>query len=132
MPLRFTFNPRLQAVDQIEAFPDLLSLQAFQEGLVTKTLERQEVQAVLPLYITAEHWERVKAGRGLQKALQKLLPNQPSPQPAAWLEILPKLLNTAVLLLMDKVTFLRFNLDTSGSSAADKSSWCMKSGMQMS
>ena len=103
MPLRFTVNPRLRAVDQIEASPDLVSLEAFHIGLVTKDLDHQAAQAVLPMYITAEHFERVKAGKSLQQALQKLMPGSGSLSPAAWVETMPKLLNTAVLLLMDKV-----------------------------
>ncbi|KAK9867221.1 hypothetical protein WJX84_008701, partial [Apatococcus fuscideae] len=102
MPLRFTVNPRLKAVDQIEASPDLVSLEAFHIGLVTKDLDHQAAQAVLPMYITAEHFERVKAGKSLQQALKKLMPGSGSLSPAAWVETMPKLLNTAVLLLMDK------------------------------
>ena len=104
MLLRFTVNPRLGTLDQIEAYPDLVSTQAFHDGLVISTLDRQPAQAVLPMYITADHFERVKAGNSLQKALRKLLPDQDNPPPLAWLEVLPKLLNTAVLLLMDKAS----------------------------
>ena len=49
----------------------------------------------------------LQAGRGLQKALRALAPEQigtggAPPAPAAWLQIMPKLLNTAIVLLMDK------------------------------
>ncbi|KAK9843303.1 hypothetical protein WJX74_010075 [Apatococcus lobatus] len=107
LPLRHSMNPKTQQLDYIEASLDLVSLDAVHSGWVTRSPDGQEIQACLPLYLTYEHFERVKAGRGLQKALCALAPEQiatgGAPPPAAtWLQIMPKLLNTAIVLLMDK------------------------------
>lgn len=57
LPISFTVNPATQAVDYIEAHPDLLSISAFKAG-VKKTPTRDKIDAVLPVYLTADHFER--------------------------------------------------------------------------
>ena len=60
LPLRHTMNPRTQQLDYIEAGLDLVSLDAVHSGWVDKTPDGQDIQACLPLYLTYEHFERVK------------------------------------------------------------------------
>ena len=57
MPLRWTINPRTGALDYIQADPELLSTSAFQQG-VRETPQHHQVMAVLPAYLTQEHFER--------------------------------------------------------------------------
>lgn len=69
----------------------------------------QSPHHVLPVYITAAHWQRVLDEKLLDPVLQLLCPEHKSgtgrSAPAdAWLQAMPKLMNTAVVLLMDKVS----------------------------
>lgn len=60
LPLRYTMNPKTQQLDYIEAGLDLVSLDAVHSGWVAKSPDGQDIQACLPLYLTYEHFERVK------------------------------------------------------------------------
>ncbi|KAK9828625.1 hypothetical protein WJX72_001162 [[Myrmecia] bisecta] len=104
LPVRFTVNPRTGVVDYIEADMDLLSLEAVQAG-VTKTTANDAFDALLPLYIDADHFQR--ALPAYPALLRKLAPEQvgrggKAPPPQAWLEVLPKMMNTTLVLLCDK------------------------------
>ena len=110
LPLRTTMDPRTRTVDYCEVDMNLVSVAAVHQGQVTATLAGQPLQSrhhVLPVYISPGHWERAAAGRGLPQALQVLCPelrsSGPAAAPSAWLQAIPKLLNTAVVLVMDKV-----------------------------
>lgn len=89
-----------------------ISIAAANQGGLRLPEDGTEVQSphhVLPLYISRQHWERVLAGQSLPQALSVLCPEHRAsgrgpPLPGIWLHAMPKLLNTAVVLLMDKVT----------------------------
>ncbi|GAB4817332.1 hypothetical protein N2152v2_004378 [Parachlorella kessleri] len=108
LPLTFTTNPKTRRVDYLAATcNDLVALAAFQAGLVTKDLEGNAFKAVLPLYITQDHFER--AVPYLPGLLRQLAPHRavglkPSAEvPAdAWLEVLPSALNTCAVLMCDR------------------------------
>lgn len=106
LPLAYTTNPRTGAVDYIEAFPDLLSLSAFKAGMrATPAGPSERVEALLPLYITADHFK--SALPHMPALLAKLAPERVGPDgsppsPDAWLDVISKVLNTAVVLLCDQ------------------------------
>ena len=60
LPLTFTRNPKTKVTDHILAGMDLVSQDAVRYMGVEKTLAGDPVQAFLPLYLTHEHFERVK------------------------------------------------------------------------
>ena len=60
LPLTYTRNPKTRQVEYIMAGLDLVSQDAVQDLGVTKTLDGDEIQAWLPLYLSHDHWERVK------------------------------------------------------------------------
>lgn len=121
--LRTTTNPKTRTVDYAEVGMDLVSLALVGTGALRCQPDGTQLQSpyhVLPLYITQQHWQRVLAGQSLERALQVLCPEHraqavrgPLAPPTAWLQALPKLLNTAVVLLMDKVSYF---IQLSGSS----------------
>ncbi|WIA39460.1 hypothetical protein OEZ86_005559 [Tetradesmus obliquus] len=103
LPLTFTVNPASQRVDYIQAHPYLLGVTAFKAG-ARRTPEREEFQALLPLYLTADHFNR--ALPHMEPLLRLLAPERVPrgggcPPADAWLEVLPKLLNTQAVLLAD-------------------------------
>jgi hypothetical protein len=68
------------------------------------TALQESFEAVLPLYLTADHFNR--ALPHLAPLLRQLAPDQVGsggslPPPAAWLDVLGKVLNTQVVLLAD-------------------------------
>ena len=60
LPLRYSMNPKTQQLDYIEAGLDLVSLDAVHSGWVVESPDGQEIQACLPVYLSFEHFERVK------------------------------------------------------------------------
>ena len=75
LPLTFTTNPKTRRVDYLAATcNDLVALAASQAGLVTKDLEGNAFKAVLPLYITQDHFER--AVPHLPGLLRQLAPHR--------------------------------------------------------
>eukprot|EP00798_Chlamydomonas_sp_ICE-L_P013697 gene13697-19589_t len=104
LPLRFTVNPKKRVVDYIEADPNLLSVDAFKAG-VTHTPTNEDIQALLPLYLNPAHYAAAAMGR--EEALRKLTltpAHRSPPPPACWLDVLPCLMNTCVVLLSDGVS----------------------------
>ena len=106
--LQTTLNPKTQTVDYAKVDMDLVSVAAVNQGVVKASMDGQHLQSrqhVLPLYITPQHWARVVAGQGLPQVLRTLCPELRfgATRPDAWLQAMPKLLNTAIVLLMDKV-----------------------------
>jgi len=106
LPLRYTINPVTQVLDYIEVEPDLMSVTLFAGG-INKTVSGERVDAVLPVYLNADHFER--ALPHLHKLLKKLAPSCRSGQvpggasnPEVWLELLANMMNTAAVLLSDR------------------------------
>ncbi|KAK9843851.1 hypothetical protein WJX84_001630 [Apatococcus fuscideae] len=107
VPLRFTTNPKTKVIDYIEAGLDLVSQEAVRHLGVTKTLAGDAIQGFLPLYLTHAHFELVKAGRSLDRALsllapEAIAPGRKTPSFGNFLNVMPKMLNTAIVLLMDQ------------------------------
>jgi len=103
LPVTFTKNPKTGAVDYILAHPDLISMTAFKAG-VRQTPERESFEAVLPLYLTADHFNRSLphlAPLLKQLAPEHIGPGGSLPSPECWLDVLGKVLNTQVVLLAD-------------------------------
>ncbi|KAK9845157.1 hypothetical protein WJX84_002851 [Apatococcus fuscideae] len=76
-------------------------------GLPLTFTRNPKTKAFLPLYLTHDHFERVKAGRSLDRALAALAPEaialgRKTPSFSNFLGIIPKMLNTAIVLIMDK------------------------------
>lgn len=102
-PISFTVNPRTHDVDYIQVHLDILSRGAYASG-VRNTADNQNFKLLLPLYITQDHFERAlpmiqstivelcRLGRGVSKAFRLEMV----------LDVMPKVLNTMVVLLCDK------------------------------
>lgn len=105
-PISYTINPRTRDVDYIQVHLDIMSRDAYGHG-VRNTADNQTFNLLLPLYITPEHFER--ALPLIQATIAKLCPflrksySPASPfHPDMALEVMPKVLNTMVVLLCDK------------------------------
>jgi stress response protein SCP2/ubiquitin-protein ligase len=102
VPIEFTINPRTERIDYIYSSMDLLSSEAFFEHKVRKTVWKEEFTNWLPLYITQDHFER--AIPYIEKTLLRLSPHWRSQRfvPTMALEVIPKLMNTMIVLISDK------------------------------
>ncbi|GAB4817481.1 hypothetical protein N2152v2_004527 [Parachlorella kessleri] len=108
LPMTFTATPRTRRVDHLAATcHDLVALAPFQAGLVTKDLQGHAIKAVLPLYITQDHFQR--ALPHLPGLLRQLAPHrawglQPGTEvpPIQWLQVLPTALNTCAVLMCSR------------------------------
>lgn len=106
-PISFTVNPRTQDVDYIQVHLDILSRGAYASG-VRNTADNQKFKFLLPLYITQDHFER--ALPAIQATIVELCPLMHHDgrrfskafQPEMVLNVMPKVLNTMVVLLCDK------------------------------
>eukprot|EP01026_Neomeris_dumetosa_P035059 TRINITY_DN2804_c0_g1_i3.p1 TRINITY_DN2804_c0_g1~~TRINITY_DN2804_c0_g1_i3.p1 ORF type:complete len:977 (+),score=62.34 TRINITY_DN2804_c0_g1_i3:158-2932(+) len=99
LPYRYTINPKTELIDYIDVDSELLSIEAFEKFQVHTNITGEEIQGVLPLYLSSEHFKR--ALPYLPNVLRKLTLGKCS-SPKAWLEVLPKIMNTRVVLLCDK------------------------------
>jgi len=101
LPIDFSTNPRTHKVDYISTTLDYLSLEAYDSG-VRKSQWNESFQELLPLYLTADHFQRAKSR--FEATIFKLSPHWPSDgfEPGMVLEVIPKLMNTMIVLLCDK------------------------------
>ncbi|KAI9349835.1 hypothetical protein DFJ73DRAFT_959913 [Zopfochytrium polystomum] len=101
IPIEFTVNPVKGTVDYIHSTFDLISYSAFTKEKVRKTVWSESFTEWLPLYLTYDHFER--ALPHIKKAILRLCPHMKSCKfaPIMVLEVLPKLLNTQIVLLCD-------------------------------
>eukprot|EP01025_Chloroclados_australasicus_P014109 TRINITY_DN1659_c0_g1_i2.p1 TRINITY_DN1659_c0_g1~~TRINITY_DN1659_c0_g1_i2.p1 ORF type:complete len:1082 (+),score=76.95 TRINITY_DN1659_c0_g1_i2:206-3247(+) len=103
LPYRYTVNPKTKQVDYIEVDSELMSMDAFYECGVKHNIRGEEIQGVLPLYLTREHF--LRAIKYFPKVLRQLGPPEQggrTPGPQAWLQVLPKIMNTSAVLLCDR------------------------------
>lgn len=92
--MTFTINPKTREVDHIMPdFEGLLSCEAYAAG-VAVTPSNAKIDALLPIFIDDEHFSRARPF--LANFLRRLGGR------GSWLDVLPKLLNTCVVLLADK------------------------------
>merc|ERR1712194_836566 len=92
---------RTQKVDYISTTLDLLSAEAYDSG-VRKSQWNEKFTGWLPVHITAEHFEQAKPR--IEKSIVRLSPHWKTARfhPLMCLEVIPKLMNTMVVLLCDK------------------------------
>jgi hypothetical protein len=102
LPLSFSINPVKRKVDYIKPSLYLLSKASF-DGGVTQAPDGETFDLFLPLYFSPGHFKR--ALPQIQETLRKLSPEyglSRSFQPDMVLTVLPKIINTFVVLLADK------------------------------
>jgi len=101
IPLDFSVNPRTRQIDYISTTLDFLSAGAFSSGL-RRSQWNESFTEWLPLYLSQEHFERARPF--FEKALVRLSPHWRSSRfhPHMLLEVVPKLMNTMIVLLCDK------------------------------
>ena len=107
IPLTFTVNPRTHEVDCIYSTLDTLSYSAFRVDGVRTSVWGEAFTHFLPLYLTRDHF---KAARPiLHQTIAALCANAPRWRfaqgrfvPEMALDVLPKLLCTLVVLLVDR------------------------------
>ena len=107
IPITFTVNPRTHEVDYVYSSLDVLSYSAFADDGVRRTVWGEKFTHFLPLYLTPDHYAAAKPA--LRSTLRTVLGNTPSwrhlrgqYRPEMALDLLPKLLSTMVVLLVDK------------------------------
>jgi len=107
IPLTFTVNPRTHEVDCIYSTLDALSFSAFKDDGVRTSVWGEDFTHFLPLFLTKEHFRA--ALPILTKTLANLCAGAPKWRfargrfvPEMVLDVLPKLLCTLIVLLVDK------------------------------
>ncbi|KAJ3065957.1 hypothetical protein HDU98_010699 [Podochytrium sp. JEL0797] len=101
IPIDFTVNPVKGTVDYIHSTMDLLSHAAYREDQVRKTVWSETFTEWMPVYLSYDHFQRGLPL--LKKSLVRLSPHIKSNgfDPVMVLEVLPKLMNTQIVLLAD-------------------------------
>eukprot|EP00930_Biecheleria_cincta_P025422 TRINITY_DN18106_c0_g2_i1.p1 TRINITY_DN18106_c0_g2~~TRINITY_DN18106_c0_g2_i1.p1 ORF type:complete len:885 (-),score=179.75 TRINITY_DN18106_c0_g2_i1:871-3447(-) len=101
VPIDFSVNPRTAQVDYISTTLDLLSVDAFDSG-VRLTQWNESFTEWLPLFLTAEHFARARPR--FEECMYNLCPHWSANafQPGMVLDIIPRLMNTMIVLLCDK------------------------------
>lgn len=101
LPVDYSVNPRTHKIDYISTTFECLSAEGFDSG-VRLSQWNEEFKDCIPLYLTDEHFQRGRSR--LEEAIFRLSPNWDAEcfKPAMVLEVLPKLMNTMVVLLCDK------------------------------
>lgn len=107
IPITFTVNPRTHEVDYIYSSLDTLSFSAYADDGVRRTVWGEKFTHFLPLFLTHEHYEAAKPA--LRTSIKALVEGSPrwkhargQYRPEMALDVLPKLLSTMVVLLVDK------------------------------
>jgi len=101
IPLDFSMNPRTRRVDYISTTMDLLSAGAFDSGL-RQSQWNESFTEWLPLFLTQEHFQRAQPR--FERSMVRLSPHWGTSRfhPFMILEVVPKLMNTMIVLLCDK------------------------------
>jgi stress response protein SCP2 len=107
IPLTFTVNPRTHEVDHIYSSLDTISYSAFADDKVRRSVWGEPFTHFLPLYLSAEHFSA--AQHSLRRTIIDICAGSPSWKhargsflPEMALDVLPKLLCTLTVLLVDK------------------------------
>ncbi|KAF3914380.1 hypothetical protein ABW21_db0200723 [Orbilia brochopaga] len=104
LPVDFTVNPKTKQVDYIYLVDssDLLSRTAFMADGVRRTTWNREFSAWCPMFLSDEHFRR--ALPDIQEFMVKMSPELGTRifSPRMVLSVIPKMMNTIVVLLMDE------------------------------
>ncbi|EPS45064.1 hypothetical protein H072_987 [Dactylellina haptotyla CBS 200.50] len=103
LPIDWTMNPKTKQVDYIYVVDssDLLSRAAFHDDRVRKTTWNKEFKSWCPMYLSEEHFQR--ALPDIKEFMVEMCPEYGSKlfTPRMVLDVIPKMMNTLVVLLMD-------------------------------
>ncbi|KAF3905855.1 hypothetical protein AA313_de0207750 [Arthrobotrys entomopaga] len=103
VPVDWTMNPKTKQVDYIYMVDssDFLSRAAFHDDKVRKTTWNKEFKAWCPMYLTEEHFQR--ALPDIKEFMVEMCPEYGTRlfTPRMVLDVIPKMMNTLVVLLMD-------------------------------
>jgi hypothetical protein len=101
VPVDFSVNPRTNRIDYISTTLDYVSLDAFKSGLRLSQWN-EAFKDWLPLFLTPEHFQRARPS--FEKSVVRLSPHWRTSRfnSVMVLEVIPKLMNTMVVLLCDK------------------------------
>ncbi|KAK6528298.1 hypothetical protein TWF281_009542 [Arthrobotrys megalospora] len=103
VPIDWTMNPKTKCVDYIYIVDssDFLSRSSFHDDRVRKTTWNKEFKSWCPMYLTEEHFQR--ALPDIKEFMVEMCPEYGTRlfQPRMVLDVLPKMMNTLVVLLMD-------------------------------
>eukprot|EP01127_Copromyxa_protea_P009055 TRINITY_DN2105_c0_g1_i3.p1 TRINITY_DN2105_c0_g1~~TRINITY_DN2105_c0_g1_i3.p1 ORF type:complete len:1094 (+),score=237.25 TRINITY_DN2105_c0_g1_i3:915-4196(+) len=102
IPLEVTINPRLQEIDHIYTTSDLLCAGSYFQEKVRHTVWKEQFTYWMPLYIDQEHFSR--ALPFIEKSTVRLSEHWKTQKfsPYMLAEVIPKMMNTMVILLSDK------------------------------
>jgi hypothetical protein len=98
--INYTMNPKTGRLDYLDVSSELMSSDAFYLHKVRRGPKGEEIRAFLPLYLTAEHWQRGKVAPLLKRVQKELCPE--SDLEEGLLRLLCVALNTRSVLLADK------------------------------
>ena len=103
IPLDWTINPKTGKIDYIHSTMELMSLSAFQIG-VRKTTWGETIQGWLPIFLTSQHFASARVS--VEESLTRLAPlvglaGSHCFNPLTVLEVLPRLMKTMIVLLVD-------------------------------
>ncbi|KAF3189257.1 hypothetical protein TWF225_003012 [Orbilia oligospora] len=103
VPIDWTVNPKTKCVDYIYIVDssDFLSRSSFHDDRVRKTTWNKEFKSWCPMYLTEEHFQR--ALPDIKEFMVEMCPEYGTRlfQPRMVLDVIPKMMNTLVVLLMD-------------------------------
>ena len=100
-PCMFTTNPKTKRVDYAMPCFDVMSVSAFYEEKLRTSADNDNIDTLIPLYITDEHFSR--ALPYIERAAVLLCPHLGDRfKPEMVLHFMPMLLSTVVVLLSDK------------------------------
>ncbi|KAJ3056667.1 hypothetical protein HK097_005344 [Rhizophlyctis rosea] len=101
LPVVWTKNPKTGKVDYVACESELVSRSAFMEGKLRRTVWNTAFTDWLPIYITEDHFRR--AIPDIKDLMLKLSPHRKEQyfQPDMVLEVIPKMMNTLIVLLCD-------------------------------
>lgn len=101
IPVDFSLNPRTQRIDYISSTMDLMSSEAMDRG-VRLTQWNETFKAWIPVFLTPDHFQRAKPR--FERSMVTLSPHWATSRfhPFMVLEVIPKMMNTIVVLLSDK------------------------------
>jgi Mg-chelatase subunit ChlD len=106
IPLDWSVNPKTRKIEYIYSNMELMGQTAWQQQAIRKTSWGEDVRGWLPVYLSESHFQR--ALQPLEASLARMAPQllgdssaPPVFQPLLVLEVLPRLMKTLAVLLVD-------------------------------